>query len=372
MKIALVSRRPPDTTFGYGRYTHQVAASLSNLTDGVDVLTLGGRLGYQCHHFIRGREHSRTSVGRPLRGSTLDDNYDAVMWNHMDTAVRCLSTRISKPTGYIAHNAEALSLGSVVRIEPNRFLRLLYGVRTRRDSFLEERVLAHVDLAVCISQEDMQEMQSSYPADARWLLLRPLADSALTPLPSPKEREDVTCLLVGSFNWRPKRLNARWLVEDVRSLIDSDLRRRIRWVIAGRGASTLGLSNRHDTHIIDTPPSLGKIYRASDIALVPERQLGGVKLKTLEAAAHGLPIVSTSAGLNGTRLKPGSDALVADDAPAFAQAISCLVRDAQLRRTIARRAQVAVQREFSAAAVAGDARSIIEALESVHHAHGQR
>jgi polysaccharide biosynthesis protein PslH len=66
---------------------------------------------------------------------------------------------------------------------------------------------------------------------------------------------------------------------------------------------------------------------------------GGTRLKILEAAASGKAIVSTSRGTEGLQFRVGEDIVVADSAPAFAQAVVDLLRDAPRRRALGRRAR---------------------------------
>lgn len=71
---------------------------------------------------------------------------------------------------------------------------------------------------------------------------------------------------------------------------------------------------------------LGKEYGAASAVLVPLRHGAGVKLKTLEAMAAGVPLVSTSVGAEGIDAA-GAYAAVHDDAASFAQAAADIATD---------------------------------------------
>lgn len=51
----------------------------------------------------------------------------------------------------------------------------------------------------------------------------------------------------------------------------------------------------------------------------------GIKMKVLDALAHGLPLVSTSAGIDGTGITPGREALVSDDLGEYPELLSALL-----------------------------------------------
>ncbi len=76
-------------------------------------------------------------------------------------------------------------------------------------------------------------------------------------------------------------------------------------------------------------------HRAS-VVIVPLLHGGGTRLKILDAAACGKPIVSTSVGAEGLNFVDGRDVLLADSAPTFAQAVVRLLsnpdRQAELSR----------------------------------------
>jgi glycosyltransferase involved in cell wall biosynthesis len=67
---------------------------------------------------------------------------------------------------------------------------------------------------------------------------------------------------------------------------------------------------------------------------VPLRSGGGSRLKILEAAASGVPVVSTTVGAEGLELLPDREILIADTPAAFADSILRLLREPDLRRRL--------------------------------------
>ncbi|HEY6007469.1 MAG TPA: glycosyltransferase, partial [Geobacteraceae bacterium] len=62
---------------------------------------------------------------------------------------------------------------------------------------------------------------------------------------------------------------------------------------------------------------------------------GGIIVKVLDALAAGTPVVTTSYGNEGVGGVPGRDLLVADDAPAFAEAVARLLTDSAYAERLA-------------------------------------
>jgi len=72
---------------------------------------------------------------------------------------------------------------------------------------------------------------------------------------------------------------------------------------------------------LDNVEDLAPIYARSAVALVPMRAGGGSRIKLLEAAAYGVPIVATTIGAEGISMRDGEDFWLADTPQAMVEAI---------------------------------------------------
>jgi glycosyltransferase involved in cell wall biosynthesis len=80
---------------------------------------------------------------------------------------------------------------------------------------------------------------------------------------------------------------------------------------------------------------LGPILERSAVLVVPVHSGSGMRVKILEAFARGIPVVSTSVGVEGIDACAGEHLLVADTAPDFAAAVSRVVHDRALADRLA-------------------------------------
>ena len=78
-------------------------------------------------------------------------------------------------------------------------------------------------------------------------------------------------------------------------------------------------------------PDLQPYLEAADVMVVPVRSGGGMRVRILEGLAWGIPMVTTTIGLEGIKAVPGRDILVADDDMGFAQAVCSLLASEALR-----------------------------------------
>ena len=79
---------------------------------------------------------------------------------------------------------------------------------------------------------------------------------------------------------------------------------------------------------------------------MPLRAGGGTRLKILEAAASGVPVVSTSIGAEGLEFERDREILLADDAEGFAAGIVGLLGNGERRAQMARAARARVEKLY--------------------------
>lgn len=104
-----------------------------------------------------------------------------------------------------------------------------------------------------------------------------------------------------------------------------------------------------------------ELHRAG-VLVVPLRAGAGTRIKVLEAAAAGIPIVSTSFGVEGLAMRDGQEVLIAETAEEFAVAIRRLVLDIDLRRRVAEAAREYVRRAHAPEVLSAKVREALAEL----------
>jgi glycosyltransferase involved in cell wall biosynthesis len=108
-----------------------------------------------------------------------------------------------------------------------------------------------------------------------------------------------------------------------------------------------GLSKHPGIIVAGRIEDLRLFFSRAALAVVPIRVAGGTRIKILEAAAHGVPIVTTSVGVAGTGLRHRHELLVADHERAFAAACVRMLTDRNFAYRMARHARRQVRREYN-------------------------
>ena len=78
---------------------------------------------------------------------------------------------------------------------------------------------------------------------------------------------------------------------------------RVRLLIVGRDPSSavMRLRSQRGIELAGNVPDVGPLYRDADLAIAPLRAGGGTRIKIIEAAAHGVPIIATRLAAEGIR-----------------------------------------------------------------------
>lgn len=92
--------------------------------------------------------------------------------------------------------------------------------------------------------------------------------------------------------------------------------------------------------------SIEEIYRETRVVCVPVLSGSGTRVKILEAAAFGKPIVSTAIGAEGIEMRDGRDILIQDDPEAFADACTMLLDDHDKCKKIGRSGRKMVMENY--------------------------
>jgi glycosyltransferase involved in cell wall biosynthesis len=117
-----------------------------------------------------------------------------------------------------------------------------------------------------------------------------------------------------------------------------------RLVVAGRGTDALGLGGP-GVEVVGEVPSAVEFLRGLSLLLYPIARGSGVKVKTLESVACGLPVVTTPLGAEGI---DGGDGVVVETEPRrLAEAAASILLDIGERRQRGAAGRAAFERRYA-------------------------
>ncbi|MGD9264465.1 MAG: glycosyltransferase family 4 protein [Lysobacterales bacterium] len=144
----------------------------------------------------------------------------------------------------------------------------------------------------------------------------------------------------GTFSYPPNR-DALHVFADVLLPQLAGANRPYHVIAIGRNPPARRLHpNIHCTGSVD---EVGPWLKACDLAVIPLREGGGTRMKIIDCFAAGLPVISTSKGIEGIPVVNGQEALICDDWLRMTNEIIDLADSVEKREQLA-----AAAREFAA------------------------
>ncbi|WP_164931803.1 glycosyltransferase [Dyella sp. M7H15-1] len=154
-------------------------------------------------------------------------------------------------------------------------------------------------------------------------------------------------IFVGGFGHPPNEDAVRWFVAEILPILqtrDSSLHLHVVGDITSEGQRDL---TQPGVEIHGRVEDLSSLMNRCKVSIAPLRFGAGVKGKVNMAMSYGLPVVVTSIAAEGMHLVNGHDALIADTATAFADAVWRLCRDEALWVQLSDHGQDNIKRYFS-------------------------
>ncbi|HEX9734063.1 MAG TPA: glycosyltransferase [Thermoanaerobaculia bacterium] len=232
---------------------------------------------------------------------------------------------------------DSLALNFENRARRQRLLAPLLRWEARRVAAWDRRLAACLSAATVVSQRDRRSLVDGAPELASKVHVVPFGVSVPADPPAPPGGDVV--LLSGNLGYFPTVDGAVWFAAEVWPRI-RELRPAAVWRLAGaRPARPIRrLSALPGVELHAEPADLGALRRAAAVAVVPLGSGSGTPIKTLEAMADGVPVVTTSWGRQGLDAIDGDAVAVADAPEAFAGEVVRLLDDRRAAAAQSRRA----------------------------------
>ena len=167
-------------------------------------------------------------------------------------------------------------------------------------------------------------------------------------------------IYIGSMDWYPNEDAVAFFADEVLPLIQEKVSNVTFSIVGGNpSARVRKLAEREGVVVTGRVPEIKPYFAEATVFVVPLRIGSGTRLKILEALAMGKAIVSTTVGAEGLDLRDGEEIFIADEPTAFADAVTRLLMDPELRRRIGENGRARVEQDY-------DWRSIGEKLHEVY------
>lgn len=204
-------------------------------------------------------------------------------------------------------------------------------------------LLGRADVVLAIQQQEAAFVAESVPGTRA--LTVPMAVSSID---AASPGTDGTLLFVGS-NTAPNVTALEWFFAETWPRIRSTAP-HTRLDIAGTVFRGFAGDVPEGVRFLGLVDDLAAAYAQAGVVISPLIHGSGLKIKLVEALAHGKAVVATSVTVEGVEAETSGAVIRTDDPAEFAEAIIELVDDVEARLALAERALDCARRHFSAEA----------------------
>lgn len=246
---------------------------------------------------------------------------------------------------YVSHNHEESLRAQIAESQPLFLKRQAVRLDAMKVSWLERDMVDSVDFVTAITPEDLSLYR-------RRRCDKPMG--VLTPGYCGRrvERRRLTsalprrAVIVGSFDWIAKRMNLAEFV-DIADPLFAAANAELQAVGSADKAFLAQLRLKaHATEFTGTVPEIEPFLDEARIAIVPERNGGGFKLKVLEYIFNRVPVFALEGSFAGVPLRHNDSVMLFPNHAALAEGVLRAIDDVELLNRLQERAFDACRDQF--------------------------
>lgn len=239
----------------------------------------------------------------------------------------------------LTHDLDFMNYPERIRAEKGKLRKALTGYRLRVKAETEKRAYRAFDRILTVTGKEAADLEQYLGNSRKKIIELPMAMDLEKFKTGGSERQKNVILLMGVFYSDFNRDSLIYFLETIFPKI-TDLKPDARLEIVGPGvpgdiSESLGDRGTVRGRVEDIAEYLQKC----SVMVLPLRFAAGVRIRMLEAAASGTPVVSTSSGVGGLNMRSGVEYIRADDPSEFALRVVDVLNDHQLAEGISERAR---------------------------------
>jgi polysaccharide biosynthesis protein PslH len=242
---------------------------------------------------------------------------------HMGWTIDIIKNIKNVPVILREHNVEMRIMKRFSEYETNPFLRNYALLQYQKFLKYEPKLCEKFDNCIMITREDENEILH-YNPKIKTSVIPAGIDPQLLKFTS-KETIPFSLFHIGSLKWLPNLDGLNWFLDEVFPEVIKKIP-DVKLFIYGKGCEILEIDPLLKNNIVVKGYVDDIFSEISDkqVAVVPLRVGGGMRIKIIELMALGKSIISTSVGTEGITVKDNENILIADNKQDFLDKITDL------------------------------------------------
>ena len=284
------------------------------------------------------------------------ETFDIVHYEMFHTAQ--LHTETDLPSVLSLQNVDSAIWHRLQSETENLFYKCAYWSQQRAFQRYERVLSPKFDVVTCTSEVDAAVFERYCAEDTVKVIPNGVDVTHFSP--DHASEDSAHLIYIGSMDWYPNEDAVSFFAEEILPQIQTDVP-DVKFTIVGGNPSerVQRLADMESVIVTGRVPEIKPYFAEATVFVVPLRIGSGTRLKILEALAMGKAVVSTTVGAEGLALRDGEEILIADEPDTFANAVTRLLTDRELRQKIGANGRVRVEQDY-------DWRSIAEKLHKVY------
>lgn len=209
---------------------------------------------------------------------------------------------------------------------------------------------------IAVSESDKQKMKELVNGLDVSVVPNGAGEDLMAIWPRKKKDNKIIILFQANFLWLQNTEAALFLVEKIFPLIKKEIPQAVCRIVGQKAREKLGEIKQDGIEIIDLLTDdingVKKAYQEASIFLAPLSGPGGTRLKILGAMAAGVPVVTTTVGIEGIEAKNEIHVLVRNKPEDLAKAVIRLSKEEKTCQKITKAARLLIEEKYSYQALA--------------------
>lgn len=247
----------------------------------------------------------------------------------------------------LTHDLDFMNYPEGILAERGKLRKMAAGHRFRVKARAEIEAYRSFDRILTVTEKEAAELEQYLRDSRKKIIPLPMAMDLEQFKAGESERRENIILLMGIFYSDFNRDSLIYFLERIfPEILEINPDARLEIVgpgVPGGVAESLGERGVVWGKVEDIKDYL----RKCSVMALPLRFAAGVRIRMLEAAASGTPVVSTSVGVGGLKIRNGVEYLRADDPSEFAARVSEVLADRELARKLSAGARKWAEKNIS-------------------------